>query len=146
MAPANQAWETITFKVERELLQQLLGVPNRSAFIRSALLQALGNICCVCHGTGVLTGRTPTGTDTIADRLIGPTWYWQGYAVPSDDPEYPLGSRWLGLSRRGYGIHGTNEPESIGKQESPGCIRMHNADVEEVFDVVSVGTPVTMIE
>lgn len=91
-------------------------------------------------------GVTPVGTYTIANRLIGPTWYWQGYAVPPDDPEYPLGSRWLGLSKRGYGIHGTDEPESIGQQVSHGCIRMHNADVEELFDVVSVGTVVTIIE
>lgn len=91
-------------------------------------------------------GVTPIGTYTIANRLIGPTWYWQGYAVPPDDPEYPLGSRWLGLSKRGYGIHGTNEPESIGQQISHGCIRMHNADVEELFDVVPVGTGVTIIE
>jgi lipoprotein-anchoring transpeptidase ErfK/SrfK len=91
-------------------------------------------------------GVTPVGSYTIANRLIGPTWYWQGHAVPADDPEYPLGSRWLGLSRRGYGIHGTNEPESIGKQVSHGCIRMHNEDVEELFDVVAIGTGVTIVE
>ncbi len=91
-------------------------------------------------------GVTPTGAYTVANRLIQPTWYWQGYAVPPGDPDYPLGSRWLGLSKRGYGIHGTNEPESIGKQMSHGCIRMHNEDVEELFDVVAVGTAVTIIE
>ena len=91
-------------------------------------------------------GVTPTGAYTIANRLIHPTWYWQGYAVPYDDPDYPLGSRWLGLSKRGYGIHGTNEPESIGKSVSHGCVRMHNEDVEELFEVVSVGTPVTIVE
>lgn len=91
-------------------------------------------------------GITPVGTYTISNRLIEPTWYWQGYAVPPGDPDYPLGSRWLGLSKRGYGIHGTNEPESIGQQISHGCIRMHNEDVEELFDVVPVGTVVTIIE
>jgi lipoprotein-anchoring transpeptidase ErfK/SrfK len=91
-------------------------------------------------------GVTPTGNYTVANRLIQPTWYWQGYAVPPGDPEYPLGTRWLGLSKRGYGIHGTNEPESIGKQISHGCIRMHNEDVEELFEVVAVGTAVAIVE
>lgn len=91
-------------------------------------------------------GITPAGSYTIANRLIGATWYWQGHAVTPDDPDYPLGSRWLGLSKRGYGIHGTNEPELIGQQVSHGCIRMHNEDVEELFDVVSIGTAVTIIE
>jgi lipoprotein-anchoring transpeptidase ErfK/SrfK len=91
-------------------------------------------------------GVTPVGSYTIANRLIGPTWYWEGRAYPKDDPEYPLGSRWMGLSRRGYGIHGTNEPELIGQQVSHGCIRMLNPDVEELFDVAAIGTPVSIVE
>ena len=50
------------------------------------------------------------------------------------------------LSRKGYGIHGTNEPELIGQQVSHGCIRMLNEDVEELFDVVSIGTPVSITD
>ena len=51
----------------------------------------------------------------------------------------PLGTRWLGLSAKGYGIHGTNEPRSIGKAASHGCIRMAKADLEELFNNVQVG-------
>lgn len=91
-------------------------------------------------------GVTPTGNYSVANRLIQPTWYWKGHVVPPDDPDYPLGTRWLGLSRKGYGIHGTDQPESIGMQVSKGCIRMFNQDVEELFEVVAVGTPVAIVE
>lgn len=53
-----------------------------------------------------------------------------------------FGSRWLGLNRAGYGIHGTNQPHAIGNAVSQGCIRMHNADIEQLFDAVTIGTPV----
>lgn len=56
------------------------------------------------------------------------------------DPVY--GYRWLGLSKPGYGIHGTNAPHLIGRAVSRGCIRMRNEDVAELFDRVPVGTPV----
>lgn len=55
-----------------------------------------------------------------------------------------FGSRWLGLSAHSYGIHGTNNPSSIGSAVSLGCIRMHNHDVETLFPLVSIGTPVTI--
>jgi lipoprotein-anchoring transpeptidase ErfK/SrfK len=51
----------------------------------------------------------------------------------------------MGLSIRGYGIHGTNAPESIGHSASHGCIRMRNTDVEELFDLVDVGIPVQLL-
>jgi len=54
----------------------------------------------------------------------------------------PLGNRWIGLNQKGYGIHGTNEPRSIGKAASHGCIRMAKADLEELFTLVSVGDEV----
>lgn len=61
------------------------------------------------------------------------------------DPRGVFGSRWLGLSLSGYGIHGTNNPLSIGTAASLGCIRMHNKDIEELFAQVSIGTPVKII-
>jgi hypothetical protein len=51
----------------------------------------------------------------------------------------------MGLSIQGYGIHGTNEPNSIGKAASHGCIRMAKADVEEIFDLVEVGDTVELV-
>ena len=60
------------------------------------------------------------------------------------DPGGALGTRWMGLDVPwgNYGIHGTNNPSSIGHAVSNGCIRMYNSDVEEVFDLVGLGTPV----
>jgi len=58
----------------------------------------------------------------------------------------PLGSRWMGLSAKGYGIHGTNVPTSIGKAASHGCIRMAKHDLEELFEMVTVGTIVELQE
>ena len=55
-----------------------------------------------------------------------------------------FGTRWIGLDNPGYGIHGTNAPESIGNAISMGCIRMHNADVERLFDQVFIGMPVVI--
>lgn len=53
-----------------------------------------------------------------------------------------FGTRWIGLDNPGYGIHGTNAPELIGNAVSMGCIRMYNADVEQLFDLVFIGMPV----
>jgi hypothetical protein len=57
-------------------------------------------------------------------------------------PDNPVGTRWVGLNQKGYGIHGTNEPGSIGKARSHGCIRMRNHDIEQFFTMVSVGDTV----
>lgn len=62
-----------------------------------------------------------------------------------DKTLYPgglFGSRWLGLSIPHYGIHGTNDPSSIGQAVSKGCIRLHNKDVETLYQFVNIGTPV----
>lgn len=61
------------------------------------------------------------------------------------NPGGPFGTRWMGLSIPGYGIHGTNNPSSIGSYVSHGCIRMHNKDVEELFNKVPIGTLVTIV-
>ena len=53
-----------------------------------------------------------------------------------------FGTRWIGLDNPGYGIHGTNAPEFIGSAVSMGCIRMYNADIEKIFNLVFIGMPV----
>lgn len=58
------------------------------------------------------------------------------------NPGGPFGTMWMSLSKEHYGIHGTNDPSSIGKAVSKGCIRMHNKDVEELARIVPIGTPV----
>lgn len=86
---------------------------------------------------------SPRGEFRIANRIDRPTYYGTGKVIEPGDGN-PLGTRWLGLSLKGYGIHGTTEPRSIGKRASHGCIRMRNADVEELFEIVRVGDVVEL--
>lgn len=60
------------------------------------------------------------------------------------NPGGPFGTMWMSLSKEHYGIHGTNNPSSIGKAVSKGCIRMYNKDVEELASIVPIGTPVNI--
>ncbi len=94
-------------------------------------------------GTGEY-GKTPLGEFKIINKMVHPVWYSEDGIYPYGHPKNILGTRWLGLDRRGYGLHGTAEPESIGKHETAGCVRMLNEDVEELFDLVIVGTLVTI--
>ena len=92
---------------------------------------------------GAPESPSPTGVYKIVTSIPHPTWYYKGKIVgPGKDN--PLGTRWLGLSIQGYGIHGTNIPASIGHNASHGCVRMRNRDVEELFDMVRVGDQVEL--
>lgn len=95
--------------------------------------------------TAVGSPRTPTpgGTFKIITRVPNPTWYHAGKVV-GPGKNNPVGTRWIGLSEKGYGIHGTNAPNSIGKNVSHGCIRLRNRDVEELFGLVEVGDVVEL--
>ena len=95
--------------------------------------------------TAVGAQRTPspTGTFQIVQRVSNPTWYSKGKVVGPGKTN-PVGTRWIGLSVKGYGIHGTNNPASIGHNASHGCIRMRNRDVEELFTMVGVGDTVEL--
>jgi len=84
---------------------------------------------------------SPTGKLHIVNKIVGPTYYHHGQVIRPGRSN-PLGPRWIGLSRSGYGIHGTNDPPSIGKAASHGCFRMRTADVEELFARVQVGDAV----
>ena len=91
---------------------------------------------------------TPTGVWAVKDKLVNPTYYPPrgGQIIAADDPKNPLGERWIGLhgisgdakGQLRYGIHGTIEPDSIGKNVSMGCIRLRNPDVQALFDLVVV--------
>ena len=97
----------------------------------------------------VATGKdnsTPVGTFKIVTRLPNPVWYTQGAVVPPDSPENILGTRWLGIDKQGYGIHGSVDPSAIGQHVTAGCVRMTNTDVEELFDIVPIGTEVTIVD
>ena len=106
---------------------------------------------------GVGTGRydkTPVGAFVIAERIPEPPWWRDdGRTVPFGDKENILGTRWMAIKAtgttpeiKGYGIHGTWDTNSIGKAESAGCIRLKNEDVEELFEMVPIGTPVVIEE
>ena len=86
---------------------------------------------------------SPTGTFKIISRVNNPTYSHAGKVVAPGRGN-PVGTRWMGLSVKGYGIHGTNVPSSIGKAASHGCIRMRQEDLEELFDLVHVGAVVEL--
>lgn len=81
-------------------------------------------------GVGKMLTPTPTGTYSIINKAL--------------NPGGPFGVMWMGLNKPHYGIHGTNDPSSIGKVVSHGCIRMYNQDVLELSRTVPIGTLVTI--
>jgi lipoprotein-anchoring transpeptidase ErfK/SrfK len=87
---------------------------------------------------------SPTGTFHIASHVVNPTYSHAGKLV-GPGPSNPVGTRWMSLGYKGYGLHGTNHPESIGHAASHGCIRMLNQNVEELFELVRVGDEVDLI-
>ncbi len=89
---------------------------------------------------------TPVGKFIIINKIVDPPWFLAGKAIPPGDPKNVLGSRWMGLTKKSYGIHGTTDDISIGKQCTQGCVRMHNFEVEELYDIVPVGTEVTITD
>jgi lipoprotein-anchoring transpeptidase ErfK/SrfK len=101
----------------------------------------------VLRGYDVAGGKpstpTPQGKFAIINRVPNPAWYGPSVTV-APGKNNPLGSRWMGLSAKGYGIHGTNVPSSIGKAASHGCVRMRKQDLEELFEMVTVGTTVEL--
>lgn len=98
----------------------------------------------------VSTGKnscTPVGEFKITNKIVDPPWYpGSGGMIPAGDPKNVLGSRWLGISKPSYGIHGTIDPGSIGQSVTEGCVRMKNADVEELYIIVPVGTEVVIVD
>lgn len=109
-------------------------------------LKADEKVVKVYHVSTGANNCTPVGAFTITSKLVNPVWYTAGAVVPSGSPDNILGSRWLGLSKPGYGIHGTTQPESIGTQVTQGCIRLRNTDVEELFIILPLGTEVAIVD
>ncbi len=109
----------------------------------------------VLKSYGVAVGQarypTPPGEYHIVNMQKNPTWTppksdWAKDAKPiPPGPKNPLGTRWMGLDAPNLGIHGTNNPTSIGFSVSHGCIRMAIPDVEDLYEIARVGTPVTIV-
>jgi len=90
---------------------------------------------------------TPVGEFKIVNKIVEPVWYKPGGGeIPYGHSDNLLGTRWMGVDSPGYGIHGTWQPETVGKQSSAGCVRLLNEDVEEIFMLVPVGTKVTIVD
>ncbi|MGF7185931.1 pterin-4a-carbinolamine dehydratase [Desulfitispora alkaliphila] len=116
---------------------------NELAYIKNGQFEAKFPV-----GTGRTPSLTPEGRFQVVSKIKEP--YYRRGRIPGGSPNNPLGARWLGLSVPGtggaiYGIHGNNNPSSIGKYVSAGCIRMHNEDVIWLFNQVPMGTEVLIV-
>lgn len=99
---------------------------------------------------GLPTWQTPVGEFTILNKVKDPAWYMPPEMARRENiekeiippgPNNPLGDRWIGTSIKHTGIHGTNQPMSIGKSLSHGCIRLYPEDIQKVFGAVNIGDP-----
>lgn len=113
---------------------------NELAFIQDNKVQTVVSV-----GTGKKQELTPEGLFTIVVKAKNP--YFRRNDIPGGDPKNPLGSRWIGFDAMGtdgriYGIHGTNQPASIGKYVSQGCIRTQNEVITSLFPLIPLGTKI----
>jgi len=126
---------------ERRQAQQriVVSIPDR----KLTLLEGERIVKTYDVAVGKISTPTPEGEFQIINHIQNPTYYGTGVVIGPGNGN-PLGTRWMGLNAKGYGIHGTNVPSSIGKAASHGCIRMRQQDLEELFDLVNVGTTVEL--
>lgn len=113
---------------------------NELAFINENRVQTVVSV-----GTGKTQELTPEGLFTITVKAKKP--YYRRTDIPGGDPKNPLGARWIGFDAEGtdgrtYGIHGTNQPNSIGKYVSQGCIRSQNEVITSLYPLIPLGTKI----
>jgi lipoprotein-anchoring transpeptidase ErfK/SrfK len=116
---------------------------NQMAYIEDNKVQTVVSV-----GTGKTQELTPEGLFTITVKAKNP--YFRRNDIPGGDPKNPLGARWIGFDAKGtdgrlYGIHGTNQPASIGKYVSQGCIRTQNEVISSLFPLIPLGTKILVI-
>ncbi len=83
------------------------------------------------------------GEYTVVDKMVNPPYRRTDRSIEGGDPANPLGTRWMGLGAGGFGIHGTNDPAVLGQPDQAGCIGM-GKDVDDVYDILSIGSRVTI--
>jgi lipoprotein-anchoring transpeptidase ErfK/SrfK len=83
------------------------------------------------------------GTFPVSEKVVNPVYYGRDRAIGAEDAANPLGERWIGLGKN-MGIHGTNNPEGIGRNDLPGYISLSQRDIEDVYDILSLGSRVTI--
>lgn len=118
----------------------VVSIPDRKlALIENGRVTKLYDVA-----VGAPVSPSPTGEFQIVQRLENPTYYKPGVVI-GPGVGNPLGTRWMGLNVKGFGIHGTDRPDSIGHNASHGCIRLRNRDIEDLFARVKVGDRVSLI-
>lgn len=102
-------------------------------------------------GIGDREWLTPLGLFTVQEKRTRPTWYIPpslrkkyGVTTMPPGPDNPLGDYWVGIGKS-YGIHGTDIPWSVGRLVTHGCIRLYPEDIDALFKVIRIGTPVRII-
>ncbi len=118
----------------------VVSIPDR----KLALLEGDRVINVYNVAVGAPVSPSPSGEFQIVQRLANPSYYHPGVMI-GPGANNPLGPRWIGLNVQGFGIHGTNRPDSIGKNASHGCIRLRNGDIEDLFARVQVGDRVSLV-
>ncbi|WP_121662704.1 L,D-transpeptidase [Metabacillus litoralis] len=113
---------------------------NELAFINDNEIKEIHHVA-----TGKTKELTPEGKFTITVKAVDP--YYRKKDIPGGDPKNPLGTRWIGFDAedtdgRTFGIHGTNNKDSIGHYVTQGCVRMQNEEVETFYKKVPLGTKV----
>jgi len=117
----------------------VVSIPDR----KLALIEADHVVTIYPVAVGAPVSPSPVGTFSIVNRVSNPTYYKPGKVV-GPGAANPVGTRWIGLSAKGFGIHGTPNPGSIGYAKSHGCIRLRNHDVERLFERVRPGDVVEL--
>jgi len=135
-APAFAGDETTVHAVARRIV---VSIPDR----KLAVLENDEVVSLYAVAVGAPNSPSPVGTFTVVTRVSNPTYYKPGTVI-GPGASNPIGTRWIGLSQKGYGIHGTDQPRSIGFAKSHGCIRLRNQDVEKLFERVRPGDVVEL--
>jgi lipoprotein-anchoring transpeptidase ErfK/SrfK len=119
---------------ERSKRVVLVSIPDR----RLAVLENGNVLAYFPVAVGAAVSPSPTGDFEIVSRVENPTYYHDGVVMTAGH-DNPVGTRWMGLNVKGYGIHGTNAPGSVGHATSHGCIRLRNRDAEHLYAMLRIG-------
>lgn len=116
---------------------------NELAYINEGRIEKIYKVA-----TGKEDDLTPVGKFTVTVKAVKP--YYRKKNIPGGAVENPLGSRWIGFDAEGtngriYGVHGNNNPDSIGRYITQGCVRMYNEEVEELYTQIPVGTQIAIV-
>ncbi|MFP4248453.1 MAG: L,D-transpeptidase family protein [Armatimonadota bacterium] len=134
--------------VAEDLFEITIDRSDRILTVHYAGRQLVRWLCCTGKGN-----NSPIGQWRVQNKAVWPAWIsYEGNYIPGGNPRNPLGARWLGTTARGHatgrtiGIHGTNQPSSIGRRISGGCIRLTNAHAIEMYNTIPIGARVIIKE